>query len=219
MLFALPQENDKNRPRTQAERSSLAETRMVMAAIDLLNDEGIQGTTLVAIGKKSGYSRGLATHHFGSKAGLFRTVLKRLSLAWTAELNEKLGDRTGLDAIEMAIDTHLSWALRHPDYIRAQYILWGAAIDPSTGFKPNVSEFMRIQRETVTSWIEEGRKKCEIANRADSKHVAEQFYGGLIGITYQWQVSPDFDLPSAYTDFKLNLLRLLGADESDRRTP
>jgi AcrR family transcriptional regulator len=52
---------------------------MVRAAIDLLNTAGIQGTTLVAIGERSGYSRGLATHHFGSKAGLFRTVLKQMT--------------------------------------------------------------------------------------------------------------------------------------------
>ena len=41
---------DTATPRTQAERTALAETRMVLAAIDLLNTTGIQGTTLVAIG-------------------------------------------------------------------------------------------------------------------------------------------------------------------------
>jgi AcrR family transcriptional regulator len=196
---------------TQAERTALAETRMVEAAIELLSEAGIRGTTLVAIGERSGYSRGLATHHFGSKAGLFRTVLKRLSAAWSHKLTRALGGKTGLEAIEIAIDTHLAHVLRHPEYIRVQYILWGAAIDPSSEFKPNVAEFMQIQRESVAGWIEDGQGRGEIRPELDPDRLAEQYYGALIGIAKQWQVSPDFDLPAAYADFKRNFVRLLRA--------
>jgi AcrR family transcriptional regulator len=209
MLPHSSQTADTETPRTQAERTHLAEMKMVLAAIALLNTEGIRGTTLVAIGEKSGYSRGLATHHFGSKAGLFRRVLKQLSASWTQELNSKMGDRTGLAAIETAIDTHLAWASRHPDYIRAQTILWGAAIDPSSGFKPNVAEFIRIQRNAVVCWIDGGKARGEIPEKIDSQRVAAQFYGGLIGIAQQWQVAPEFDLAIAHGDLKRNILRML----------
>lgn len=197
---------------TQAERTALAETRMVSAAIELLNTVGIQGTTLVAIGEKSGYSRGLATHHFGSKAGLFRTVLKRLSSAWSNELSAKLGEQTGLEAVKTAIDAHLAHALRHPEFIRAQNILWGAALDPSSEFKPNVTEYKRIQRESVAEWIKAGQQSGEIRDDIRPERFAEQYYGGLVGINHQWLVSPDFDLAAAYEDFKRNMVRLLGAD-------
>ncbi len=46
--------------RTQAERSAIAESRMVRAAIDLINSVGVAGATLKAIGEQAGYSRGLA---------------------------------------------------------------------------------------------------------------------------------------------------------------
>ena len=157
----MPETATNNKPsepaRTQAERTALAESRMVRAAIELLNTAGIQGTTLVGIGEMAGYSRGLATHHFGSKAGLFRTVLKRVSAAWTEELVRNLEGKTGLQAMTTAIDSHLAHALRYPEYIRAQNILWGAALDPSSEFKPNVTEFMRIQRESVAAWINGGQ--------------------------------------------------------------
>lgn len=185
---------------------------MVKAAIELLNTAGIQGTTLVAIGEKSGYSRGLATHHFGSKAGLFRTVLKRLSAAWSTELGTKLGDKTGIEAVETAIDAHLAHALRHPEYIRAQNILWGAALDPSSEFKPNVTEYKRIQRESVAEWIRDGQQAGEIRSDIQPDRFAEQYYGGLVGINHQWLVSPDFDLAAAYDDFKRNMVRLLSAN-------
>ena len=216
MPFSLPAESADGQALTQAERTARAETKMVLAAIDLLNTEGIQGTTLVAIGEKSGYSRGLATHHFGSKAGLFRTVLKRLSAAWSKKLDAALAaaldGKSGLDAIEIAIDTHLEHALHHPDWIRVQYILWGAAIDPASAFKPNAAEFMQIQRESVAAWIREGQKKGEIRADIDPEHTSEQYYGGLIGINQQWQVSPGFDLAAAYAGFKRNFVRMLRSD-------
>lgn len=201
--------------RTQAERTALAHSSMVEAAIELLNTAGIQGTTLVAIGDKAGYSRGLATHHFGSKAGLFRMVLKEISAAWNSDLSRQLRGKTGLQAIVTAIDSHLAFALRHPEYIRAQNMLWGAAMDPSSEFKPNVAEFMRIQRESVAAWIRGGQALGEIQEYIDPRRVAEQYYGGLIGINSQWLVSPDFDLAAAYEDFKSNLVRLLSVTEPE----
>ena len=196
---------------TQAERTARAEAGMIEAAIELLTTAGIQGTTLVAIGEKAGYSRGLVTHHFGSKAGLFRAVLRRITANWTADLQTALGDRTGVDAVKEAIDAHLAHVLRHPEYIRAQNILWGAALDPSSEFQPNVAEFMRIQRESVAAWVRGGQKAGEILPEINPKRIAEQYYGGLIGINSQWLVSPDFDLAAAYTDFKHNMVRLLSA--------
>ena len=84
-----PIANNSEQPRTQAERTALAESSMIMAAIDLLNSVGIQGTTLVAIGERSGYSRGLASHHFGSKSGLLQCVGLRSGLNPSHRLGPK----------------------------------------------------------------------------------------------------------------------------------
>lgn len=207
-----PSRNNPDQPRTQVERTAAAEASMVRAAIDLLNTAGIQGTTLVAIGERSGYSRGLATHHFGSKAGLFRTVLKQMTAVWTEQLISKLDGKTGLQAFTTAIDAHLAHVLRHPDYILATNILWGAALDPASEFKPNVAEFMLIQRQSVAAWVKGGQALGEIRAEVNADRLGEQFYGSLIGINQQWLVSPDFDLAAAYEDFKQNILRLLRAD-------
>ena len=211
MPHPAPDSQTTDQPMTQAERTARAEAGMIEAAIELLNTVGIQGTTLAAIGEKAGYSRGLVTHHFGSKAGLFRAVLRRITANWTADLLASLGERTGLAAISAAIEAHLAHVLRHPEYIRAQNILWGAALDPSSEFKPNVAEFMRIQRESVAAWVRGGQQSGEILPEINPKRIAEQYYGGLIGINSQWLVSPDFDLTAAYTDFKRNMVRLLSA--------
>jgi hypothetical protein len=70
---------------------------------------------------------------------------------------------------------------------------------------------MQIQRESVAAWVRGGQEQGEILPEINPKRIAEQYYGGLIGINSQWLVSPDFDLKSAYTDFKRNMVRLLSA--------
>ena len=62
--------------RKQAERTALSDRLLTEAAIELLVKHGLQGTTLQGVGERAGYSRGLATHRFGSKAGLFAKVLE-----------------------------------------------------------------------------------------------------------------------------------------------
>ena len=138
-------------------------------------------------------------------------MLKRLSAAWSKKLDQQLDGATGLEAVEIAIDTHLDHVLAHPEYIRVQYLLWGAALDPSSEFKPNVAEFMQIQRESVSGWIRDGQAAGEIRPELDPGRLAEQYYGALIGITQQWQVSPDFDLRAAYIDFRHQFVQQIRA--------
>jgi AcrR family transcriptional regulator len=196
-------------PRTQAERSALAASSMIDAAISLLNSQGIEGATLKAIGESAGYSRGLATHHFGSKAGLFRQLLRQVHAEFIDELQARVGELSGKAALVVANETHRDWVLRHPERLRAMYILWFGSLDPGSEFKPNVARFMERQRETMAEWIRGGQKAGEIPQDIDSERMAMQFYASLIGINHQWLVNPGLDLHAAYRDMKDNMLRLL----------
>ena len=97
------------------------------------------------------------------------------------------------------------------------HILWVGSFDPASEFKPNVAEFMRIQRESVAAWVRGGQALGEISEDISAERLAEQFYGGLIGINNQWLVSPDFDLTAAYEDFKYNMVRLVSARDTEER--
>ena len=52
---------------------------MIDAAIELILEFGPEKTTLAAIGERAGYSRGLATYRFGSKAGLYDEICKAIA--------------------------------------------------------------------------------------------------------------------------------------------
>jgi len=201
----------ENRPRTQAERTALAEDRMIGAAIELLNTVGIEGATLKAIGEKAGYSRGLATHHFGTKAGLFRKLLREVSASWVRALQDKVSGKTGLEALEAANEAHLHHVLEHPDHLRAMYILWFGSLDPGSDFKPNLSGFMRLQRESMANWVRGGQEAGEIRPDIHPARAGEQLYATTIGINHQWLVDPSLNLKTAYREMKENMLRWLKA--------
>jgi AcrR family transcriptional regulator len=205
-------EKPNSRPRTQAERTALAEERMVAAAIELLNTVGIEGATLKAIGEKAGYSRGLATHHFGTKAGLFRKLLREVSASWVRALQAKVASKTGMEALTAANEAHLQHVLKHPDHLRAMYILWFGSLDPGSEFKPNLSGFMRVQRESMANWVRSGQAAGEIRADVDPERTGEQLYASLIGINHQWLVDPDLDLRLAYREMKENMLHWLKAE-------
>ena len=211
MAQTAPETTTQTNRSTQAERAALAEEKMINATIELLNTEGLAGTTLIAIGERAGYSRGLASHHFGSKAGLFRKVLKQITAVWTIDLNRQVQGKTGLHAILGAMDAHIDHIYDFPEHTKAMYILWGCSFDPGSEFKPNVIEFHRLQRETAEIWVAGGQKTGEIRNNVNPERFGEHFYAWLVGLNYQWLVNPDIDLKASLDVLKQNIVALLKA--------
>ncbi len=209
MTVAIATEVSSPRRRTQAERSALAELRMTDAAIELLNERGIGGTTLKAIGEKAGYSRGLATHHFGSKAGLFRKVLKSVSVIWVEQLDKNVGSKTGLDALRTGLTAHYRFVRGYPRHIFAMQVLWLGSLDPGSEFKPNVAEFLRGQRKVAARWIEEGQASGSIRSDIEPARLAEQYLGSIIGMLNHWQMSPGLSLKRMYQEYESYLCVLV----------
>jgi AcrR family transcriptional regulator len=62
--------------RTQAERRELSERRVIETAVSLIADHGTRAATLARVGEAAGYSRGIVTHHFGTRDRLLREVVQ-----------------------------------------------------------------------------------------------------------------------------------------------
>ena len=98
-------------PRTQLERTALSDARMADAAVKLICERGAAETTLKDVGLLAGYSRGLASYRFGTKAGLWSFLVRTIGEEWLAELEQSVADTTGLDTIHAAIDAHCRFLL------------------------------------------------------------------------------------------------------------
>src|SRR5580700_10998436 len=70
--MAQPQERQ-----SQAERRNRSEDALLDAAAELVAERGVPGASLASIGGRAGVSRGLPTHHFGSKDALVGRLAER----------------------------------------------------------------------------------------------------------------------------------------------
>src|ERR1700749_3420167 len=89
--------------RTQAERRAEAERALLDAARELIAERGGRAVTLAAVGERSGYSRGLVTHHFGSRQGL----LDALTLDLQDRLPFPQTDARGIERLLVIVDAYL----------------------------------------------------------------------------------------------------------------
>ncbi len=203
-------ENSVIGARTQAERSALSDRRMIDAAIELVVERGVEGATLKEIGERAGYSRGLATYRFGSKAGLFRAVIKDLSQRWLAELTAAVEGKVGIDAICSAVDTYYRFATESQRPIYALYILFYQSIGPGAEFKDRVADVLARQRADVRQWILDGIAAGQIKPGVDPDRHAEQFVATIAGVTYQWLVSPgSINFARTHDELKQSMRRAL----------
>lgn len=204
--------------RKQAERTALSDRKLTEAAIDLMVQHGIQGTTLQAVGERAGYSRGLATHRFGSKAGLFGKVLQVASADWLERVQLAVGDRVGIDALAAAIDAADRFFEERPDEVRAMYLLWFLSIDPSADYKTNLANVHNAQRRDAAAWIRAGQKAGQIDAALDPMRVAEQYVASMAGIAYQWLANPKMPVGAMFRQLKADLaVRLARADAPEAK--
>ena len=76
---------------------------LVRAATTLFAEQGISGTSVRAIAQAAGVNHGLVHRHFGSKEGLLRAVMARLSEEVTQTMPPERDDETLTDVLYGAV--------------------------------------------------------------------------------------------------------------------
>ena len=194
------------RPRlTQQQRTQRSDKRMREAAIQLLLERGITGMTLAAIGEKAGYSRGLATHRFGSKSNLLAFVHDHAVSNWISRVQQAVGQRGGYEALECVVDALYGFILEEPDEIRAMYLLRYSSIDPSAEFRGSVSKALRAQHRDVQRWVEAGQADGSVDKRIDANLAAELFCAAIDGLIYRWLIAPELSMRALHDLLKLQI--------------
>lgn len=193
-------------PRTQAERTALSDKAMVEAAIELILEHGTDKTTLAAIGEKAGYSRGLATYRFGSKAGLYDEVCKSISRHWLDYLKADVGDKVGIDAMCAALDSFFQFVSDFPREARVLQILYCAAASPKSEYRQTSVNIHQRQQDDVADWVRAGQSEGSIRAGADPTSIAAQYIAYISGMTYLWLINPEsVDFRKANDDMKAHL--------------
>lgn len=196
--------------RRQEDRTALSDRLLKEAAIGLLIEHGIAGTTLAAIGERAGYSRGLVTHRFGSKAGLLAYVHDTVAADWIERVKGAVGASMGMTALQRVVGAVYGFLVEAPDAMRAMYLLRYASIDPSSEYRANVSKMHRAQQRDVQHWIAGGQADGSIHRKVPAPLAAELFCASLDGLLYRWLVSPEIPIEKLHQQFWREVSQSLG---------
>ncbi|MBI0293391.1 TetR family transcriptional regulator [Streptomyces sp. PRKS01-29] len=172
--------------RTQQERRAQAEAALLDAAAELVVEHGVRSLTLARVGERAGYSRGIVTHHFGSKQAL----IERLARATQTGFVPGLADLPpGLDRLLRLIDGYVGASGAAGTMNRAFLLLWAEAATASELapiFRERDEAFRSDLRADVTAGIADGDVRPDV----DPTDVAIAVVGQLRGIGLQCLLDP-----------------------------
>ncbi|MEE4596776.1 TetR/AcrR family transcriptional regulator [Streptomyces sp. DSM 41524] len=172
--------------RTQQERRAQAEAALLNAAAELVVEHGVRSLTLARVGEQAGYSRGIVTHHFGSKQAL----IERLARATQAGFVPGLADLPpGLDRLLRLVDGYIGASGSAGTMNRAFLLLWAEAATASELapiFRERDEAFRSDLRTDVAAGIADGDVRTDI----DPDDVAIAVLGQLRGIGLQLLLDP-----------------------------
>lgn len=173
--------------RTQQERREQAESALINAAAELVVEHGVRSLTLAAVGERAGYSRGIVTHHFGSKQALVERLARATQAGFVPGLD---GLPPGLDRLLRLIDGYLGELGRLGSGNQAFLVLWSeAATQPELAsiFRERDDAFRADLREDVEAGIADGT----VDPGVEPAEVAIAVVGQLRGIALQRLIDPD----------------------------
>ncbi len=184
----------------QAVRTERSTEALLDAAAELIAEGGLEAMTFAAIGKRAGYSRGLVTARFGSRAGLVNALLRR---TWGEfHVRREALTHPGQPAIVglMSLVTAIrQYAQEDPRNVRALFALMFEALGPDVALRERMTQFHQSMREDIAQLVETGRIDGSVNSGVDPESTAVILVALFRGLAYQWMLDPvSVDLTKAY---------------------
>ena len=181
--------------RTQEERRTDAEQRLLTAAAELIAEAGPSGVTLANIGERAGYSRGLATHHFGSKGAMMQRLVDSVTSGFRQEVFVESASDSVLDEALGLVRAYFRELAQPRPANRARLVLWADAVAAGA---PDVRAAMlesdRSFRDELAKRIERGVSSGEFPKPVNASAAATVIIGMLRGVALQSMLDDELDL-------------------------
>ncbi len=180
--------------RTQAERRDESERGLLQAAIAVVAQEGVGAVTFDAVGRKGGFSRGLATQRFGSKQGLIEAVIAHLHERQEAlGLKTRVDDLPGLDAVLTFVDHYLR-DLAVNDEGRAYFMLLSSAVADASELRAVFAAAHAGVERRLEALVLRGQGEGAIRREIDADAAALMIGSLLFGLSMQMLIDPAMNL-------------------------
>lgn len=183
--------------RTQVERRRDSEQALLTAAAEVIAERGVDGASLASIGERAGTSRGLPTHHFGTKDALISAVARSAqdritteNLAAIERAHRDIEELTALELLRATVDTYLRLFEDPGANERALIVMWGATF-PSEASLEGMIDADRRAHNGWADLIEEGQEDGSIRLAVDPRSGAVVLQGLIRGVAAFLLTEPD----------------------------
>ena len=193
--------------RTQSQRREEAELRLLDAALGIVARAGSARLTLAEVGAAAGYSRGLATHRFGNKAGLLRALAAHINARFHEQLRAAPPRRDGLDAIRGNISVYFGRSDRNWTTTRALLVMMTEGFMEGAELKSDMADYNRLALAFFETHLRIGIASGELRADIEPASMAVLLLGSLRGVMLQWLLDGAIDL-KAVRDRLLAMLDL-----------
>jgi AcrR family transcriptional regulator len=166
--------------RSQQQRRSETERRVLAAAMTLIAERGSRAVSLAEVGRLAGYSSGIVSHHFGGKQQLLAAVVKHAQLFDLPATSSR-----GLDQLTLLISAYLTTFRERAPAPQAFLLLWSEAVASDPVLAPLFAERDAWFRALLASYVRSGTDDGSIRTDADPEAVAVSVLGLLRGIGMQ----------------------------------
>lgn len=189
----------------RSERSTRA---MLEAAGEIISESGYGAVTFVAVGERSGYSRGLVTGRFGSKEKMMRALIDRITEGWNAaHVFPRTAGKDGLTGLLIGFEELIRQFRQDTKSLAVLYTLISEALGPDEALREKMRDLHRELRhymaQLLARGIEDGSIRPDISPGLEATAVVAM----LRGIGYQWRLDPDQVDPVTSFEHMIEIIR------------
>jgi AcrR family transcriptional regulator len=196
--------------RTQAERRDDAERRILVAAAELVGEQGFEALTLAQVGDRAGCSRGLPSHYFRTKEDLLSALGTFIVETFAERRRASAEGLTGFEALITSIRYYLQPPQQSAKTVRAFHAVLAGAIHMPV-LAVTVARLNKEARADIAARLREGIDSGVARPDMDPEIEAALILATLRGAVAQWLLDPeDVDLPRMADRFLSNLQKDLG---------
>lgn len=162
--------------------------RVVLAAIDIINEEGIQGLSTKKIATRQGISEGTLFKHFRSKNEIISAVLDYFSQydkdIYESCLLKKLKPK---ESLRFIIDSYATYYENYPAITAILQIYESLTYNKELAGK--VYQTIHYRSQIIRQFIEAGQSNGEFDASIDSTILLDIIVGAFRNICLTWRMS------------------------------
>ena len=205
-------------PRTQEVRRTEAEQRLVTAAAEMVGEVGPSRVTLANVGERAGYSRGLATHHFGSKGALMQRLVETVTHQFREAMFDHGESEDTTTELRTLIGIYFDVVTDLQPVNRARLALWADAVaNPDEETRSRMVAADREFRQEIEKRITLASSVGEIPRTIDPHGFATVIIAMLRGVALQSLIDENVDLAAARREVEALLTHRLRSEQTESR--